>query len=304
MRSIPIALAADYAEDATTLTALVKVICKDGTRLAFTALDAALTYNDGTETLAYSPSNGFTPSRLQSSADFSVDNAEYSGVVSETGITESQIRGGLFDFAKIIAYEVNYLALGNGHRLLCKGTAGETVFSENGWRTEFRSLTQQTKQPISTPYSLTCRAKFGSQPIGTPGAAVTERYPCQYDAESEWVSGTITGIGAEADRIFTDSALLQAADYFVPGAVEILSGPNDGVVMDVEAFAAGVVTLTFPLPYDLTNGTTFRIRRDCDKTKASCKDLFNNLPNMRAEHLTPVADAGSIMVPGAYVEQA
>lgn len=304
MRSIPIALQADYAEDATTFTALVKVICKDGTRLAFTALDAALTYDDGTESLAYTPSNGFTPSRFQASADFNVDNAEYAGVISDTGITEAQIRAGLFDFARIIAYEVNYLALGHGHRLLCKGTAGETKFSETGWSTEFRSLTQQTKQTISTPYSLTCRAKFGSQPIGTPGAAVTERYPCNYDAESEWISGTITGIGGEADRVFTDSALLQAADYFVPGIVEILDGPNAGAQMDVEGFEAGVVTLTFPLPYDLTNGTAYRIRRDCDKQFATCRDVFANKDNFRGEHLTPVADAGTIMVPGAYVEQA
>lgn len=307
-RTIPIALANDYAraDEGSTFAALVKVICRDGTRLAFTSLDAALVYDDGDDILTYSPDNGVTGSRLQSATDFSVDNAEYSGIVRDSGISEADIRAGLFDFARIIAYEVNYEALSHGHRIICKGTAGETTFDESQFKIEFRSLTQQTKQPISTPYSLTCRARFGSKPIGTVGAEITERYPCNKDFV--WVTGTVTSLGTETDRMFSDASLPQSSGHFFPGVVEILSGNNQGVQMDVEEYAGvsdgGEITLLFPLPYPLTIGTSYRIRQDCDKTKSMCKERHNNLPNMRAEHLTPVGDAGSIMVPGAYIEAA
>jgi len=173
MKSIPIALQTYIDADATTLCYLCKVTTKGGTVYGFTNLDAPVTYDDGTGSLVYAADNGFTPERLQATADLAVDNTEIQGWVADTGITEAQIRAGLFDFAKIIVYRVNYLDLTAGHEIIVSGTAGETIFTELGWKTEFRSLTQQTKQPISKLYSITCRARFGSQP--QPNCRATSR---------------------------------------------------------------------------------------------------------------------------------
>lgn len=306
MKAIPIALQAHMDQDATTVALVCRIKCKDGTLLGFTNLDTDIAYDPATVDphgtgddwgpLVHRADNGFSPSRLVTTADLGVDNAELVGWISDTGITEQQIRAGLFDYAQVRVYRVNYLDLTQGHEVMQAGTAGETTFSQNGWRTEFRSLTQQLKQPISNLYSLTCTAQFGDARCGK---------------EFTWVAGTVTAVGGEADRTFSDSGLTQADDYFVPGVVEWLTGQNAGQEMEVDTYAVGVVDLSLGLSYEIAEGDTYRIRQDCNKrdrlrgtVAGDCKDKHNNLLNFRGQPDIPVADGGSNMVPGAQIQRA
>jgi uncharacterized phage protein (TIGR02218 family) len=299
MKTIPIALQAHYDQPATTTCYLARMDCKNGTTLGFASLDADVVYADGISLLTYRADNGFHADRMQSTADLAVDNTDLHGWVSDLGITEQQIRAGLFDYARIRIYRVNYLDLSAGHEIIATGTAGETKFSGSKWSLEFRSLTQQLKQPISKLYSRTCRAKFGSQPTGTAGEQPTERHACR--KAWTWVAGTVTAVGgAEPDRLFTDAGLTQAAHHFVPGVVEWLTGQNAGAQMEVDAFAAGAVTQSLPLAYPIALGDTFRIRQDCDKTPTMCIERHANLVNFRGEPLIPT-DGGQSMIPGAQL---
>lgn len=295
MKSIPIALQSHLDQDATTLCQLVRVETKDGEVLGFTDLDADVIYDDGNGSVTYVAENGFTPSRHQASADMAVDNAELSGVVQSGGITEAQIRAGLFDYAKVRIYRVNYMDLTQGHEIIATGTAGETHFSANGWRTEFRSLTQQLKQPISNLYSLTCRVPFGSAKCGK---------------SFTWVSGTVTSVGTNTRLTFTDSALTQADAYFDGGVVEWLTGNNAGAQMEVETHASDTITHALPLAYAIQAGDTFRVRKDCSKVHDDADNgcTFHwgtDWPlHFRGEPLIPVSDGGSNMAPGAQITRA
>ena len=59
------------------------------------------------------------------------------------------------------------------------------------------------------------------------------------------------------------------------------------------------MTATFAIPAykPIVVGDTFMIRRDCDKSKAMCKD-YGNLLNMRAEPELPRANGTALQVPG------
>lgn len=299
MKSIPLAFRGHLALDHTSWTLLLKVVCKDGTILGFTFLDEDVIYDDGGGPLLYRADQGFMPERLQSKADLGVDNTELQGWYSVAGVTEARIRAGLFDFARVWIYRVNFLDLSQGREIWAAGTLGESVYSETGWTTEFRSLSQQLKQPLCKLTSLTCRARFGSKPIGTVGAPFTERKPC--NKELVWASGTVTSVGVETDRIFTDSSRPEANGFYEPGVVEWLTGANAGAQIEVYTFAADQFTLLLPMPYPIQPGDTYRVRQDCDKTFEMCKTRHNNTLNNRSEHLTPVEDSASIMVPGAYI---
>lgn len=264
----------------------MKVLCKDGSILGFTNLDAPLTYDDGVDEVTYSPDNGFSPSQFDASATLSVDNAEIQGWIAPTGITEAQIRAGLFDFARIYVYRVNYLALEHGHILMASGTAGETVFSDNGWKTEFRSKTQQLKQPVNENYSLTCAAKFGDARCGKA---------------LEWTPGTVTSVGVENDRIFTDTLLAEADHHYDYGVVRFTSGNNSGFEVEVETQIGDVVTFLLPTPVPIQVGDDYEIRLDCTKEFAYCRDVHNNVLNNRSEHLIPVQEAGAGQIPGAQM---
>lgn len=71
--------------------------------------------------------------------------------------------------------------------------------------------------------------------------------------------------------------------FYAPGVVHWTSGVNIGRENEIESYVAatGAITLVIPTLSSMTAGDTFNIRRDCDKSKTSCK-AYNNLLNMRA----------------------
>lgn len=217
-----------------------------------------------------------------------VDNAEVVGWVDNGGVTEQQILSGIFDYAKVTVYRVNYMDLSMGHEVVGYGTCGETKFTDQSWVTEWRSLTQQAKQVIGQVYSLTCRARFGDNRCKMPFV---------------WSSSAVSGEATNNRREFFADALTQAEGYFDGGVVEWTSGNNAGAQMEVDEFidtgSGRAVRLILPMPYAIEAGDTFMIRRDCDKRFATCKAYGNHL-NFRGEHLTPVGDT-ALSVPGAYV---
>lgn len=87
--------------------------------------------------------------------------------------------------------------------------------------------------------------------------------------------------------------------FFVPGVVQWVTGDNEGRENEIEEYAADTMTATFAIPAykPIVVGDTFMIRRDCDKSKAMCKD-YGNLLNMRAEPELPRADGTALQVPG------
>lgn len=315
MKTIPIALQNHLNEDATTVCLLTRIETKDGTVFGFTDLDEDVLYDDGDGAVTYSAENGFTPSRIQSAADTSVDNAEIVGVVSATGITMAQIRAGLFDGATVTVYRVNYMATSNGHEVVQYGRSGETTFSETGWKTEFRSLMQLLKQPISTPYSIECRARFGSKAIGTNqvdsngDVSFEEQHPCGKDFV--WFGGSVTSVGASPKTTFIDTGLTQADEFFSPGVVEWLTGENAGAQMEVDAYEndsnGHYVRLALPMAYEISSGDTYRIRQDCSKrwddADHGCLYHYGSerVNNFQGEPDIPVSDGGANMVPGAQI---
>ena len=289
MKAIPLALQQHLVGGALTVCVLMRVRCVgrwEGRVMGFTNLDAPITYDDGAGPLVYSPDNGFTPQRVEHAADFGVDNSEAIGWVSDTGLTRQQITAGIFDYAEVTVYRVNYLDLSQGHEIVLYGTLGQTQIDGIRWQAELRSLMQQAKQPIGQVYSLTCRARFGDQRCGLPLA---------------WTEGTVTGLGSDSERIFAATSLTQASGYFTLGIVRWLSGDNAGAEMEIDDHApGGQIRLALPLGFPIRVGDQFKIRQDCDKAFATCK-AKNNALNFRGEHLTPVAERG-LQTPGAYVK--
>jgi uncharacterized phage protein (TIGR02218 family) len=308
VKTIPAQLLAHYQLHAITTCLLVKVECVGtyaGTVLGFTNLDIDVTYADNPAVvdsagdpiaITYQAENGFTPRRLaQTSAlsgNESVDSSELDGVISASGITEGMVRAGLFDSAKVTIYRVNYEDLTAGrHEVVAYGRAGATVYSNEGWRTEFRSLSQLLTQPISQPYSLTCRAQFGDARCGKAFS---------------WTNGTVSSVGLENDREFSDTSLHAADGFYDIGVVEWLTGDNAGAQMEVESFTETSAQATFALalamPFAIQVGDTYRVRQDCGKTFAEwCRDVHNNTDNFRGENLIPVD--GTAMVPGAEIKK-
>jgi uncharacterized phage protein (TIGR02218 family) len=292
LKTIPSALLTHKGLPVTTLCRLMKVVCKDATVFGFTTLDIDVEYDDQTDTagpVTYRSLTGAAPSRISSAAGTGVDNADFAGILADLdtlGLTEEQVRAGKLDYADAYVYEVNYNDLTAGrHEIIARGKVGEVTISGEAFTAEFRSLSQLLRQNTTQVTSLTCRTQYGSTQCG---------------ATLSWDAVTITGVSiAEPDRIFTDSARTEAADYYVPGVFRVLTGDNAGAEVEVEQNSAGVFTLARPLYFPLQVGDTGEVRIDCPKTVAGCKDRGQFPNNFRGEHLIPVDREGELLTPGA-----
>lgn len=305
MRTIPIQLAASLATGRTSLCFLTKMVLKDGTVLAFTTLDAPVTYADGPDgPLVYAPLRTLSMSQQVNSASLAVDTLVGMGLIQTGGITEQQIRAGIFNHARFWVYRVNFLGLDEGHYIWASGRTGETTFSENGFNVELRSKTQQLKQPISEAYELTCTVEYGSPPCGK---------------EFEWFDAEVDSVDpVEPDRIFT---AIGGTDWpgdnrFVQGVVRVISGDNAGAEIEIESQTVDtdgdLIELLLPMPYPLAPGDQLQFRIDCNKRArdavGGCLSPLRWGSDWVVHHRgfpdIPVADSVSLQFPGAQTNGA
>lgn len=316
-RTIPIALQDHLDGDATTTCILIRI---DPVTPGYPSYGAALlnrdvTYNDGISEITYSAIIGGQSSTMQATIDMAVDNSDLAQLMPEFDfpISEADIAAGVYDFARYTAYLVNYEDLSQGHTVVPNGygTLGRITIRDDGlsFVEELRGLSQELKQTICARDSLSCRATFGSQPIGSSGSdgdVVEEREYCGIDLDPLWVSATVTSVGPESSRTFTASALVAAEDFYALGMVRWTSGANNGREFEVEEnSAAGVISLTFPTGFTIANGDTFDIRQGCNKQarddERGCKYHWGaEWPmHFRGEPDIPIGDALANATPGS-----
>jgi hypothetical protein len=115
-------------------------------------------------------------------------------------------------------------------------------------------------------------------------------------------SGVVTAPASGVVFTWDGTLTLQPDGFFAPGVVHWETGANAGRENEVESYVAatGAVTLVIPTYQTIAPGDTFQIRRDCDKSKAMCRDVYSNLLNMRAEPELPRANGTDLQSPSAH----
>lgn len=302
----------------TTLTLLVKITPRDPNYPPFgiAMLDQDVTYDDGDGAITYSASIGMVPSNMVASAGTDVGNSQFRHLMApqySAEVSEELIRAGVYDYAWYSAVIVNYLDLSMGHVEAPAGfgQVGQFKIDSHGqsFLMELTDLTKILKQTITEVDSITCRATFGSQPIGTGGGVVEEKFPCGKDLAPLWsATKTVTSVSLEPTITFTASGLGAAAGHYVPGMVKWMTGMNAGRQQGVEdQTVGGQIGLNTATMFPIEVGDTFQIREDCTRWKdgdRGCKYHFG-VPewknHYRGEPFIPIADGDAISTPGATV---
>lgn len=166
------------------------------------------------------------------------------------------------------------------------GTVTGVPFGQgDGTRVAFQLL-DTAGEPLTSGYSVSA--------IKINGATTT----------AYTISGTglvtFTSAPATAAQLTWDGTVnLFPNGFFVPGVVRWKTGNNAGAENEIESYDAttGTVILAIPTNDTIQPADEFDIRRDCDYSKAMCKDVYNNLPNMRAEPELPRADGADLQSP-------
>lgn len=288
MKSIPSALADHYREGTTSLALLWKVTRVDGTVYAFTDHDAAITY----QAVTYSPSSAFDASAVVSKAEMNVDDLEVRGLLDTSGIVAEDIEAGLWDKASVELRRVNWASLSDGAEILLVGEIGNIERREGNFVCELRDLFQPLQRNIGRIVSPLCDAEVGDARCGVDMTPFT-------------FSVTVTAVdGTHPRRIFTCSALSQAAGFFADGKATFTGGANAGQVMDIKNNLSGVITLQLALPRPVQVGDTVTVRAGCNKIytvdadgvqAGDCFTKFDNVINHRGFWAVPGRDKSLVV---------
>jgi uncharacterized phage protein (TIGR02218 family) len=272
-KAITGALNSHFAQDSTTLATLWLVERLDGAVYAFTDHDQDIPYGG----LTYKAATGYSASDIRSNSALAVDNLDITGFVDSSAITEADLLAGKWDYATVTISTVNYEDLSQGELVQRTGKIGEISVRGGIFVAELRGLMQQLQQEVGEVFSAACRNTLGDA-------------ACTVNLATYTVAGTVTG--AADRRTFTDSGRAEAAGYFNFGKLTWTGGANDGVEMEVKAFASGVFTLAQSMPYAITVGDTYSVYPGCAKDVPDCRDKFGgNVVNFNGEWYVPGIDA-------------
>ena len=165
MKAVSAQLATHLAGPVTTLATCWSITRRDGAVFRFTDHDRDIAF-DGNSYLARF---GYSRTAVTSDAQLAVDNLDVDGIFDDEAITEEEMRAGLFDYAEVRLFLVNWADPGMGALRLRRGWLGEVTLTENGmFRSELRGLTQALQQEIGELYSAECRADLGDQRCRVP----------------------------------------------------------------------------------------------------------------------------------------
>jgi uncharacterized phage protein (TIGR02218 family) len=313
-RYIPIALQESLAKDATTTCLLIRIdpVVPGGVVYGATSSDQTIVYDDGRGDVTYHAPVGMMPPAMIGHADMTSDQAQSKHLFPEYDIpelSEEAIRAGVYDFAKYDVYLVDYANLSAGHVTLKSGTTGQKEITDDGlaFTNELRDLSAALKQSICEKDSLTCRAIFGSQPIGssTPGQQVTHGW-CGFDATSLLVADAVLDVGAEPTLTFQVTADgTWSTNHLVPGIVKFTSGQNNGRTYEIAGNSDdGWITLAIEAGYPIADGDDLEYRPDCSKVSRDdakgCRHWFEAdwILHFRGEPDIPIGDENSMFTPG------
>ena len=268
-RTIPAPLLAEMtAEDSFVIECLL-LVARDGSRRALTSHVDALTIDfdvDGNGPDVFAP--GLTLSALTMTTGLDAGHAEVRGAIDDDFPLAAML-GGKWTGAR--AWLVQHSPGIAGIAPLMAGRVRDVTPGEEEWVMEIRGHADAFNQVIGdliTPY---CHAELGD---GECGVALSP------------VAATVTAV-VDAMRFTVSFSGTFADDHFNLGKVDWLTGDLAGTeALQVFNFISGgaglgAVEMFEPLVALPQVGDTMNLFIGCPKTRAACRDLFDNVVNFR-----------------------
>ncbi|MFN3888973.1 MAG: DUF2163 domain-containing protein [Beijerinckiaceae bacterium] len=262
MRNLSPVFRARLDAGVTTLCDCWKITRRDGAIQGFTDHDCDITF-DG---VTYSVMRGLEGTGFEAELGFAVGGAEISGALSAASIEEIDLLNGAWDGARVESWRVDWRAPEN--RILTQvAVIGEVRRSGGAFVAELRSLAHALDQERGRLYSANCDADLGDARCKFPLAS------SPFSIELEVASATQVEIISPLPPV--------ANGFYTNGRLLFLEGANSGALAHVKDHRGGVLTLWTPLGSAPGPGDAFRLTAGCDKTFATCRAKFSNVPNFQ-----------------------
>lgn len=246
----------------TTLARGWRLTRRDGAVLAFTDCDVDLLV-DG---VSYLASSALSPSEAVSSLGLAVDEQEIQGGINSDVISEADLAAGVYDGATVDVIEIDWSTL-TQTAFIGSYYLGQVSRNDVAFTAELRSQAGILAQTRGRYVAAPCDAELGDARCGVSLSGLSQ-------------SGTITHKTGDGD--FVVSGLPDGSlDLFSSGTVVWTSGANLGQVQEVRSHRGSNLSLWRQPLFDAVVGDTFDILPGCDKSFATCRNVYGNGDNHR-----------------------
>ena len=190
MKTIPTDLLEHMQEGTTSIATCWKVTLQGSPAvvLGFTDHDQDLTVSGVT----YFARSGFMPTAYETQTKMAVDNLQAQGFIDNDIIDEQDLLNGLWDFAQVEIFQLNFKSIDDGIDVLTKGHLGQISLERGKFEAELRGIANAFTQARNRMYQPLCRVEFGS----------TE---CSVDLSAYTETGTVTSVSADGIVLFDTS---------------------------------------------------------------------------------------------------
>ncbi len=170
-------LEAHAQQEVTTFTTCFRLVRVDGTEFHFTDLDIDVPFGGD----VYKSAIGYDRTAMENDVSLGVDNMNITGLIDNDVLKKTELNAGLFDYADVYMFTVNYEDLTQGAMKLRRGKLGEMKFVRDElFQTEIRSMSQMLSQRIGRIFEPECDADVGDDrckiPISPPLHALSTAY--------------------------------------------------------------------------------------------------------------------------------
>jgi len=275
VRAASAALIAHLGGTGRTLATCWRVERTDGQVFGFTSHDRDLVF----ESVTYVASTGITRSVIQGRTGLAVDNLEVTGFFDSAAIDSDDLDAGVWDYAEVRVFDVNWADLSMGQLRQLRGWTGEVSREGSEYKAELRGLGSALNARIGELVGPGCAAarfdtRCGVSPTDYTATGAVTAVINNRDFDTDLATSTV--------RLTPSTTGNPTLDYFAAGMLTWLTGPNAGRRIEVKSYAVdGSVVLQLPMAGTVASGNTFSVRAGCTKARAFCASRFGNVVRFR-----------------------
>lgn len=269
MKTVSAGLKTHLGGELTKLAVCLKMTRTDSVVIAATNHDTDLTVSS----VLYKASAGGTETDVQTSNALSVDTVDQMGILSSDSITDADIHAGLYDYAAIKLFAVNWSDLTMGSYSLRDGTIGQVTIERDQFTAQLQGMMDAFKRSMGELVNPSCPYNLGDLPFPAP-----TRGRCTKDLTTFTKTGTLTGVSADGLTLF-DTARTEP-------------GPAGGIaITGITNANPGVVTTASPL--GLPDLSTVTISGVVGATWANTVTVIHNPSGSTFELSIDTSDTGA-----------
>lgn len=243
----------------------LRIVPPTGSAILLTDYPTDLVMSSGQR---YVTASGYQFTGYQSGTGTSPAAFDFEGIAGLAGIDRDTVASGVFDGARCYLFAVDWRSPVEDYEPIVASVLGKITLVDDTYRIEEMALIDALNQSVGRTYTPNCTKRFGGQ----------EFAGCKIDLAPITVTGTLTAVAS--DMQVTDSARVEAADWFGYGSIQFTSGANAGLkALEVKSFVGGVISTFEPFYYLPAIGDAYTMTPGCRRRLQDCRDKWANVPN-------------------------